>query len=168
MRPGRTWGLASGGMDAAVVFWQRTGRGRQVRIHPDTSDEASGTSGGPQLLNPPFVYAVAYSADGLSLAAGLGDGTVGIFDAEDAELRQRLRGGHAAAVCQVEFTPPGLFSAGNDQALCFWRWHGGEMALQPEVRVRHEEKVNWITWAGNLLFVAGTGNDIVAYDGFRI
>lgn len=29
-RPGRDWTLASGGLDAAVVFWQRSGRGSAV------------------------------------------------------------------------------------------------------------------------------------------
>ncbi|CAK9020235.1 WD repeat-containing protein 53, partial [Durusdinium trenchii] len=67
-KPGRDWTLASGGLDAAVVFWQRSGRGRKVLMQQDLGEE-SATATGPQLLNPPFVHSLAYLPDE-TLAAG--------------------------------------------------------------------------------------------------
>jgi len=158
-RPGRTWGVASGGMDAAVVLWSRGGKGRVVRMQPDVDDGSATSTGGAQLLNPPFVHSVAYSRDGRTLAAGLGDGTVALLDADSGAQRQRLRGGHAAAVAQVLYTPCGLFSAGNDLQICQWG--------ASKVRVEHTEKVNSLAWSCGALVVAGLGNDIVAYEGFQ-
>eukprot|EP00913_Durusdinium_trenchii_P011222 g10539.t1 len=91
-KPGRDWTLASGGLDAAVVFWQRSGRGRKVLMQQDLGEE-SATATGPQLLNPPFVHSLAYLPDE-TLAAGLGDGTVALL--EERRPSARLRG-HAAA-----------------------------------------------------------------------
>ena len=75
---GREWCLVSGGLDSAVVYWQRSGRGRKVLLKPDEArprprkrslKQASATATGPQLLNPPFVCA---------FRAGLLDGLRGI------------------------------------------------------------------------------------------
>lgn len=157
-RPGKEWGLASGGLDCMVTFWKRTGKGKAVPINPDVTDDSATSSGGCQLLNPPFVHSVSYSLDGKSLAAGLGDSTVAVLDSDSGAQQERFRGGHAAGVAQVLYTPVGLFSAGNDLEICLWS--------AAKRRVTHLEKMNSIAWCGGALLVAGLGNNIVAYDGF--
>mmetsp|Transcript_124161 Transcript_124161/g.247390 ORF Transcript_124161/g.247390 Transcript_124161/m.247390 type:complete len:338 (-) Transcript_124161:159-1172(-) len=159
-RPGNIWGLASGGLDAAVVLWKQSGKARVVRMMPDADDGSATSTGGPQLLNPPFVHSVSYSLDGQLLAAGLGDGTVVVLDAESGQQQTRLRGGHGAAVAQVLHAPCGLFSAGNDSQLCLWRESSAEL------RWPHSEKVNWLAWSDGALSVAGLGKDISVYSGF--
>ncbi|CAE7039569.1 WDR53 [Symbiodinium natans] len=152
-KPGREWTLASGGLDAAVVLWQRSGRGRKVQMQTDAEEESATSAGGAQLLNPPFVHSIAYSPDGETLAAGLGDGTVALLGPE-----QRLRG-HLAAVAQVLYTPAGLVSAGNDRQVLLWS------GPEPQLRWHHPEKVNWMAWHQNVLFVADLGHSITAYEG---
>ncbi|CAJ1451484.1 unnamed protein product, partial [Effrenium voratum] len=152
---GRDWFLASGGLDASVVFWQQSGKGRKVPIAPDFSED-SAAAGGAQLLNPPFVHSLAYFPDG-SLAAGLGDGTIALL--EGSKEKKRLRG-HAAAVAQVVCTPAGLISAGNDLQVMLWS--GKEMAT----RWQHPEKMNWLAFAEQSLCVADVSNEISLYEGF--
>ncbi|CAE8678952.1 unnamed protein product, partial [Polarella glacialis] len=153
------WGLASGGLDAAVVLWKRSGRGRMARLQADTGEDSATSSGGPQLFNPPFVHSLAFLPGGHTLAAGLGDGTVALLDGESGEQKGRLRGGHGAAVAQVAHSPAGLVSAGNDLMIILW----GEK--EEKLRLAHHEKVNWMVWSEDTLFVAGLGNEIVAYAG---
>lgn len=159
-KPGRSWCLVSGGLDAAVVFWQRSGRGRKVQMKPDVGEE-SATATGPQLLNPPFVHSLAYLPDE-SLAAGLGDGTVALLDPVDRAEIARLRG-HSAAVAQVVSAPFGLVSAGNDLQVVLWSTDpSGRLPL---LQWRHHEKMNWLASVENRLVVAGLGNEIVVYEG---
>ncbi|CAE7724426.1 WDR53 [Symbiodinium sp. KB8] len=152
-KPGREWTLASGGLDAAVVIWQRSGRGRKVQMQPDAGEESATSTGGPQLLNPPFVHSIAYAPDGETLAAGLGDGTVVLVGSD-----QRLRG-HLAAVAQVLYTPAGLVSAGNDRQVLLWS------GSEPRLRWQHPEKMNWMAWHQDSLFVADLGPSITVYEG---
>eukprot|EP00933_Yihiella_yeosuensis_P031309 TRINITY_DN24860_c0_g1_i2.p1 TRINITY_DN24860_c0_g1~~TRINITY_DN24860_c0_g1_i2.p1 ORF type:complete len:283 (+),score=55.19 TRINITY_DN24860_c0_g1_i2:243-1091(+) len=158
-QPGSGWGLASGGLDAAVILWKRSGRGKISRLLPDAGEESATSTGGPQLLNPPFVHSLSFSPDGQALAAGLGDGTIALLDGETGEQKSRLRGQHGAAVAQVLHTPVGLISAGNDCQIVHW--------ADTRISIPHTEKVNCLAWCENTLFVAGLGNDIVAYGGFE-
>jgi len=166
-RPGRTWGLASGGLDATVCLWQRTGKGRQVQLNVDTGDESGAGAAGPQLCNPPWVHSVAYMEGGEALAAALGDGSLALLDAESGGVLHRLRGGHASTVCQVLSTPFGLMSAGNDCHLCSWT-SASERGAPPRLSLRaeHPEKVNWLAWSDGRLFVADLSNNIACYEGF--
>mmetsp|Transcript_126151 Transcript_126151/g.403226 ORF Transcript_126151/g.403226 Transcript_126151/m.403226 type:complete len:320 (-) Transcript_126151:34-993(-) len=142
-RPGRTWGLASGG------------------------DESGAGAAGPQLCNPPWVHSVAYMEGGEALAAALGDGSLALLDAESGGVLHRLRGGHASTVCQVLSTPFGLMSAGNDCHLCSWT-SASERGAPPRLSLRaeHPEKVNWLAWLDGRLFVADLSNNIACYEGF--
>eukprot|EP00435_Cladocopium_sp_Y103_P062089 s291_g23.t1 len=158
-KPGRSWCLASGGLDAAVCFWQRSGRGRKVQMKPDVGED-SATATGPQLCNPPFVHSLAYLPDE-SLAAGLGDGTVALLDQTHSEI-SRLRG-HSAAVAQVISAPFGLVSAGNDLQVVLWSTDPSSRL--PLLQWRHHEKMNWLASAESRLMVAGLGNEIVVYEG---
>lgn len=93
----------------------------------------------PQTCNPPFVYSLAWSNDGKSLSAGLGDGTVGVFEINNRTLvqSQLLVGSegadgtmyyaHQSSVASVvypSFSAPTsdriLCSAGSDGAIAFW------------------------------------------------
>lgn len=167
LRPGRDWGLASGGMDAAVILWQRSGRAHTVSMRTQDDERSAGVVHGPQLCNPPFVHSLVYAPSGETLFAGLGDGSLVVLNAATGEQLQRLRGGHAAAVCQVTCAPCGVITGGNDQAICLWRYTGKELSERPEVRLRHKEKINWLTWAADELFVADLGCGIAAYAGLR-
>ena len=84
----------------------------------------------PKVCNPPFVYSLAWSNDGKSLAAGLGDGTVGLFEINNRTLVQSQLlvghiedGGdgtmyyaHESSVASVVF--PSFSASTNDRILC--------------------------------------------------
>lgn len=93
----------------------------------------------PQVCNPPFIYSLAWSNDGKSLSAGLGDGTVGVFEINNRTLvqSQSLRGSegadgtmhfaHDSSVASVVYPSFSaltsnriLCSAGSDGAIVFW------------------------------------------------
>jgi WD40 repeat protein len=105
-------------------------------INQNTNDDGQSK---PQVCNPPFVYSLAWSKDGTSLSAGLGDGTVGVFEINNRTLVQSelLRGSegadgtmhfaHESSVASVvypSFSAPTssriLCSAGSDGAVVFW------------------------------------------------
>jgi len=84
----------------------------------------------PQVCNPPFVYSLAWSNDGKSLAAGLGDGTVGLFEINNRTLVQTqllvgrsedggddtMHFAHESSVASVVF--PSFSASTNDRILC--------------------------------------------------
>lgn len=93
----------------------------------------------PQVCNPPFVYSLAWSTDGTSLAAGLGDGTVGVFEINNRTLIQSqllvgteatdgtVNYAHQSSVASVVYpsfsgstSDQILCSAGSDGAIVFW------------------------------------------------
>lgn len=156
-RPGTGWGLASGGLDATVVLWKRTGKGHQIQMRFDECEESATNASSTQVLNPPYVHSVAYSHDGRNLAAGLGDGTIGLLDPDNGRVLRRHQGGHRAAVPQVLYTAEGLWSAGNDMELVCW----GRRCQ----RISHYEKVNWLAAVPDSLIVAGLGPGIAVYKG---
>lgn len=53
-----------------------------------------------QVFNPPFIHSVDFSADGRYLAAGVGDGSVVVFDAKTRAPIGRCNG-HSAPISQV-------------------------------------------------------------------
>ena len=88
---GRT--LISGSMDATICVWnvprcKPVADGGHITIGP--ADQGASTSGGSQLLNPPFVQCVDCSP--YVCAAALGDGTVGLYDMAKLSSVGRLRG----------------------------------------------------------------------------
>ena len=93
----------------------------------------------PQVCNPPFVYSLAWSKDGKSLSAGLGDGTVGVFEINNRTLVQShllvgnedadgaMNYAHQSSVASVVYpsfsgstSDQILCSAGSDGAIVFW------------------------------------------------
>lgn len=104
----------------------------------------AGTENSSQLCNPPFVHSLSWSPSGRHLAAGLGDGSCLILNAEGRKLVHAGRlgwdlGGHKASVAAVCFPCFGLagsvskkvsmngttddrllISGGNDGNILFW------------------------------------------------
>jgi WD40 repeat protein len=73
--------------------------------------------GANQVCNPPMVHSLGWSPSGRLLAAGLGDGTIGILriDGRKMTLAARLREGHDSSVATVLF--PNWSTAGNNHVL---------------------------------------------------
>ena len=74
--------------------------------------------GANQVCNPPMVHSLAWSPSGRLLAAGLGDGTIGILrmmNGRNLTLAARLRQGHDSSVATVLF--PNWSTAGNNHVL---------------------------------------------------
>jgi len=68
------------------------------------------------------ITALAYSPDGMTVAAAWGDGAIGIWDAATGDRREYFRSGQWR-VWSLVFTPgaPWLFSGGEDGTICGWR-----------------------------------------------
>ncbi|TMW62223.1 hypothetical protein Poli38472_009716 [Pythium oligandrum] len=127
-RPNAPWDLVSGGMDGLLLFWDFS-RGRlkfQIDLNASgqsLEDVNASTSGVNQMFNPPLVHSVAFTGNGKSFAAGLGDATVAVVDFNSKQIVRRLRN-HHAAVSQVHFPvfkrDEWLVSAGNDAQITVW------------------------------------------------
>ena len=112
--------LISGSLDTCVCVWS-TENSKPTPLEVIACGELFSSA---QTFNPPFVNSVDSTTS--MFAAGLGDGTVAIFDSQSRSLRKKLSG-HDAAVACVKFAPPQnefpgqwLFSAGNDNRICLW------------------------------------------------
>ena len=149
---GRT--LVSGSMDATICVWnvrrsKPIADGGHITCGP--ADQGASTSGGSQLLNPPFVQCVDCSP--YVCAAALGDGTVGLYDMAKFSSVGRLRG-HSSATACVRFVPPSessskwewLFSAGNDRNICLWNLSDGlsDMSSTAEGH-QGDESDDWVS-----------------------
>jgi len=131
--------FVTGGTDCKIQLWDIFRPKKPIStfaINQNTNDDGQSK---PQVCNPPFVYSLAWSNDGKSLSAGLGDGTVGVFEINNRTLvqSQLLRGSegadgtmhfaHESSVASVvypSFSAPTssriLCSAGSDGAIVFW------------------------------------------------
>jgi WD repeat-containing protein 53 len=133
--------LASGGTDCRICFWDlsKTSNDPVSCITVDATDVATN-----QVCNPPMVHSLAYSPSGRLLAAGIGDGSVGIF--HNQRWTARLDHAHAGSLASVLF--PGwsdrssavaahdrlLCTAGNDGCIALWDLGaliGGDTAEDP-------------------------------------
>jgi len=133
-------GLASGGLDQAVIFWSPSGQPRLVsRWHRGAVEAliaipgggfASAADDGSIAIWPAMGAVVpdatlqghagpvlALASDGVRLASGGFDGVVRIRDGDGAVTAFE---GHRGAVTGLAFTPPGLVSAGRDGTLRLW------------------------------------------------
>ena len=96
--------------------------------------DGSGSNSKPQVCNPPMVHCISWSPNGESFAAGLGDGSIGVFMIENRRLVQTGLlgvsddgGGHDSSVVSVSYPSFSnatadriLCSAGTDGSLLFW------------------------------------------------
>lgn len=95
------------------------------------SDGRTSSSSKPQVCNPPLVHSLAWSYSGQSLAAGLGNGSIGIFAViENRRLVQTgllQEGAHDSSVVSVVYPNFStnsaeriICSAGSDGSILFW------------------------------------------------
>ena len=133
-------GLASGGLDQAVIFWGADGRPRLVsRWHRGAIEAlipipgggfASAGDDGSVAFWPAMGAAqpdttlqeqggpiLSLASDGESLAAGGFDGVIRVWRGPGPPT---LHTGHQGAVTALAFTPAGLVSAGADGTLRRW------------------------------------------------
>ena len=116
----------SGAMDCSVIGWDYDIKREFGHIEMNSAAEKKSS----QLFNPPFVHSLAYSGDGKIFAAALGDGTVGVYDAntyESACVEETRLEGHNTATCEVKFSRfdmkgvYGLLSACQSESILFRR-----------------------------------------------
>lgn len=126
--------IVTGGSDCRILLWDAV----KDRSRPlSTLFIPSSDTGANQLCNPPMVNHLSWSPSGRLLAASLGDGSVGLLQAENRSLVMidRLHEAHNGAVASAIFpqwlgnpSDPGaitaddrlLCSVGNDGALVLW------------------------------------------------
>ncbi len=74
-----------------------------------------------------YVFSVALSPDGATIASGSGDKTVMVWDSESGQRKQALAG-HADAVTSVTFSPIGsmIASGSTDKTVILWDYASGQ------------------------------------------
>lgn len=119
-RPQRQWEMVTGGLDCKLIHWYYAKP--KVMNEIDMQELLGENPGNAQILNPPFIHHIDFSADGAHLACALGNGAVKVFDSS----RKHLRGlyslsGHYQGVSQVSFVNDRyLLSGSNDKQMIIW------------------------------------------------
>mmetsp|Transcript_9442 Transcript_9442/g.23173 ORF Transcript_9442/g.23173 Transcript_9442/m.23173 type:complete len:514 (+) Transcript_9442:143-1684(+) len=136
---GNSLELVTGGTDCKIQLWDLFRPKKPVSTFTICQNINEEGQSKPQVCNPPFIYSLAWSKDGKSLAAGLGDGTVAIFEINNRTLVQShvlvgnedtvgtMHYAHESSVASVvypSFSGPTsdrvLCSSGSDGAIVFW------------------------------------------------
>eukprot|EP00466_Bigelowiella_natans_P002917 jgi/Bigna1/70352/fgenesh1_pg.11_\ len=161
-RPRSAWELASAslGLQDAIVQWDIS-KGRALRKYQNAFEKSKKDGDEKQkqqVVNPPFANSISFSRDGHTVAAGLGNGSVALYNFKSKRGGEAILGsleGHSSSVCQVEFPAFGdtrdLVSCGNDQTVVLWKLHAenkkddnGSLG-SAKARIALPEKPNWIT-----------------------
>jgi hypothetical protein len=99
------------------------------------------TTGGPQIVNPPYVYGVDVTADGQYSCAALGDGSIAFLHLGLQDLVGRAEMAHASAVSQTIFPAFGpekyLLSSGWDQKFILWEY---QLPTQSQVKAYADDQ----------------------------
>jgi WD40 repeat protein len=127
---GRTLAVAGSGHRITVGLWDpSTGEHRGGLTDPGPAAARRPTAPAAPPPGEPCLHvgAVAFSADGATLAGGCSDGVIRLWDVPSGELRPRLSG-HTEQVGWLAFTPDGrtLASLGHDNVLYLWHLGTGQ------------------------------------------
>jgi WD40 repeat protein len=135
---GRTLAVGSFDYVFAVDLWDPKTSTRRERLIDRGS--GSGRWRSPPSAQPTgeatlSVAAVAFSADGATLAAGCSDGVIRLWDLASGELRQTFSG-HVAAVSRLAFAPNGrtLASLGEGNIVNLWHLPTGQRLFSLDTR----------------------------------
>ena len=109
-----------------------------------------------------YVFSVAFSPDGQTLASGSSDKTIRLWDAHTGEPKATLIG-HTGPVRSVAFSPDGsmLASGGYDKTIRLWDTHTGE----PKATLTgHTDRVYSVAFSPDGQFLASGGTDELIRD----
>jgi WD40 repeat protein len=103
------------------------------------------------------VTTIALSPDGKTLAAGVGDSQITLFDTESGKEKKTLKG-HVGPVTKVAFNPTGdkLASVGRDTVLRIWDTEKGE---QTQNLTGHEHPTTALAYSRDGTFIVSGGED---------
>jgi WD40 repeat protein len=137
---GRTLAVGSFDHVFAVNLWDPSTARRQSRLTDPGSAAAQWRSTPAAQLTDEAnlgVAAVAFSADGATLAAGCSDGVIRLCDLASGDLRLTFSG-HVGRVCRLAFAPDGrtLASLGEDKVLNLWHLGTGQRLFSLDTQAR--------------------------------
>jgi WD40 repeat protein len=154
---GRTLAVGGTGHTFTVSLWDPSTGERQGGLTdpcPASTRRRSPPAAPPCAEHGLSIGAVAFSADGASLAAACSDGVIRLWDVSSGDLRLTLSG-HTEAVRRLAFTPDGrtLASLGEDSVLNLWQLGTGQQLFTLDTQ---GQELRGLTFSGDgRLLVAG-------------
>ncbi|WP_414542656.1 DUF4082 domain-containing protein [Nostoc sp. CCY0012] len=111
------------------------------------------------------VTSLAFSSDGQTLATGIEDSRIILFDAKSGQEKRTLKGHQGLPVTEVVFNPKGgkLASVGRDTVLRIWDVEKGE---QTQSLTGHENPTRTVAYSpdGTTIATAGEDSRIALWD----
>jgi WD40 repeat protein len=154
---GRSLAVAGSGHSVTIGLWDPSTGERQGELtDPGSALARCGSlpTASPSSEPGLSIGAVAFSADGATLAAAGSDGIIRLWDVSSGDLRLTLSG-HAVPVRRLAFTPDGrtLASLGEDNVLNLWHLGTGQQLFTLDT---HGQELRGLAFSGDgRLLVAG-------------